>query len=1795
MLKRTLFFLVFTCFSLISFSQNGFVDHNWFFGQGPFCLKFGKGDNLVRLDSLKNPNFGSAGAAVATDPFSGNFLFYTDGVNVYNARHEAMGNITGNSSLNQPVAIAPVPDTTDFYYIVYNDGNGLSFQTVNMAANEIPGASIALGEFAGSGSVYGAPVAEGMRIIRGGNPANPVDWLIFQDQFTREIFVYRVLPGGNFAPADTLTLGQQFTTQHISYSEARNQLALAPNEPNFNVHLLNFDDGLGQLTVPAQDSTILNSAGTGTPAVYDAEWSASGNLLYISRNNGPGQGQVLQYNIGNDSSSVFVTPILPVDVHQTYGLRLGVDDRIYHLYQEANGGDFLMGVINNPDFVIDSVGYAPVAFDRRDFGGTQFPEVAPPDMTMQFSGEIIVYDTCIANTTKFAANVSPEPVTYQWSFGDGGTATGANPVYQYMGAGQFTVQLIVSGFGIVDTLARVLSIGEPPSGFMFNLGNDTTICDPLFIPTGSGGISPDTEIIELVWSTGEVQTTPPYGITVPDTSQLYWAAATVNGGCVLYDEIEITEFGEQEQIFNYWHFGNQAGINFLVTGPVALNFNLPLDSSLAVSPNWNAPEGSASISDRNGDLLFYTNGQQVYNQVNELMAGPDGVTPAQLVGSTLAAQSSIFVQLPDDQPYYYVFTTREVFDGAGRYDLSYSIIDLKQDSARGIVIQQNVPVYSRATERLTVFGGGGQDAWVISHEYGNNTFRAYPLTAEGLGEPVLSSAGSIHSFGSELEGQGYMKLNGAGDRLAVALATEQGNFIELFRFNSNTGRITEAVSRIPAGGAGPIYGLEFSPGGNKLFASFLEPSSVLREFAIDSLDRDVIVDLSAQLDLNEPVASYGAIQRGPDGQIYVAQQGDANLGTISAIEDSLTSSTFNSQGFSIAPGVNTLGLPNFSQQISSPIGAASVSAENTCALPDSIDFTGNGSYDTDEFEYQIFDVGSGNPVFVESRPRSSDGNYRTGLPAGEYEVRFLVYNICSDREPLPYDGDTLLLQVDNAPSNFIAPALAICNAPVTITPLIADDPGLSFSWSNGDTTYTTEATAPGSLSLTVTTAGGCAQTESIQIIDGNPPVDIGPPSQGFCLGETIADLNAGNPGATFQWFINGIEQTGINTQTFVVDAGTPGSFQYIVNVTDPITLCIGSDTTTINILEVPTVMSMADSTSACGQMDGSIDITVTPAGGNYSFSWSNGAQTEDLDSLLAGSYTVVVTDNVSGCFTTETVGVEDGASTFEILPITDATACRGDSTAQVAITLSQDDFNFAYELIDLSNGQTIAQMSNLDSTFVVSGLYIGNFQIEVLGIGSNCRDIEAFEVTAEESLDLRYPSVFNWCQTGEPVTPELLLNPVDDQGNIVTLSDVVITWTSDIPVLTNDPFVGQILGFDFSSLLSPTNPVDTATLTAVAEGVGSNAGLCDTTFTVRVVGSLAPDVVIDQAGDVCDGAVTLSANDNNFIQGNNYSYQWIESTDTAQLVVGTTQNIGVNSPFVGQYIGVVRNSSSGCSSSDTVALSVESLVISLSSSVQCDNELPVVLTTELIAGTARTYQYVLEGDTVTQNPVSPILEINDPGANGLYTVNVTSFSGQCDTTASINVNINTSTPNPISDTTFCSLSERILEIDGGIGFTLYEWALNETVLSNQQILNLPSTMLPEGAQSGLYTGSFTNDAGCITVETFFVSDDCAPRVIVPNAFAPEGNSPNNVFSIVPGAFGSDVDFVAPENFEVFIYNRWGELVFFSTDKDFQWDGMTKGGEQAGIGTYTYFMRFSSSFEKDVGEIFEQRGAVVLLR
>ena len=119
---------------------------------------------------------------------------------------------------------------------------------------------------------------------------------------------------------------------------------------------------------------------------------------------------------------------------------------------------------------------------------------------------------------------------------------------------------------------------------------------------------------------------------------------------------------------NIWYFGGGAGLYFNSGTPIAIT-----DGALKTM------EGCATISTSSGSLLFYTDGDTVWNKQHHPMPNGTG-----LKGDQSSTQAAIIVPKPGSAGIYYVFTTSS-YDGSGIQECRYSEIDMSLSSGLGDV------------------------------------------------------------------------------------------------------------------------------------------------------------------------------------------------------------------------------------------------------------------------------------------------------------------------------------------------------------------------------------------------------------------------------------------------------------------------------------------------------------------------------------------------------------------------------------------------------------------------------------------------------------------------------------------------------------------------------------------------------------------------------------------------------------------------------------------------------------------------------------------------------------------------------------------------------------------------------------------------------------------------------------------------------------------------------------------------------------------------------------------------------
>ena len=320
---------------------------------------------------------------------------------------------------------------------------------------------------------------------------------------------------------------------------------------------------------------------------------------------------------------------------------------------------------------------------------------------------------------------------------------------------------------------------------------------------------------------------------------------------------------------NVWYFGHHSGIDFNSGSPQPLS-----------SPNKVVSEGCASIADRRtGELLFYTNGMTVWNREHRVMENGEG-----LLGHWSSTQSALIVPDPGDSLRYYLFTAdAQPHSSPGPFrdsreisGINYSIVDMRLGDGLGAILEKekNRPLFSdTATEKLAAtHHANGRDFWIVAHEWNSDRFFAWLLTPNGIEDTVISATGSVHVTDNWAHGAGtigHLKISPNGKLLAVA--TFDALMVELFDFDTYTGRVSNPRQIISPETNLYIYALSFSPRSCKLYIGADTIPNAIVQYDVSSGEIEDILQSRKVLALPyERGRGAGSLshQIGPDGKIY---------------------------------------------------------------------------------------------------------------------------------------------------------------------------------------------------------------------------------------------------------------------------------------------------------------------------------------------------------------------------------------------------------------------------------------------------------------------------------------------------------------------------------------------------------------------------------------------------------------------------------------------------------------------------------------------------------------------------------------------------------------------------------------------------------------------------------------------------------------------------------------------------------------------------------------------------------------
>lgn len=272
-------------------------------------------------------------------------------------------------------------------------------------------------------------------------------------------------------------------------------------------------------------------------------------------------------------------------------------------------------------------------------------------------------------------------------------------------------------------------------------------------------------------------------------------------------------------------------------------------------------------------------------------------------------------------------------------------------------------------------------------------------------------------------------------------------------------------------------------------------------------------------------------------------------------------------------------------------------------------------------------------------------------------------------------------------------------------------PAFTYLWSNGETTEDVADLTPGVYSLTVTDFYGCSSSALATVTQPDKLI------ASFVTTDILC--NGGNNGAIDVTVSGGVAPYTYNWSTSSTDEDLTGltAGAYTLTVTD------ANNCSEVNVITLvqPQALSITSTSvpATCQAPNGIIDITVNGGTVPYSYSWSNGAFTQDLIGVATGTYTVTVTDT-NGCVIvySDSVGT---TSNMQLTAVVKNALCYKDASGSIDLSPSMGLSPYTYTW---SNGATSEDLSDL---------LAGSYTVTVTD-ANQCSITETFEITESDSL-----------------------------------------------------------------------------------------------------------------------------------------------------------------------------------------------------------------------------------------------------------------------------------------------------------------------------------------------------------------------------------------------------------------------------------------------------------------------------
>jgi gliding motility-associated-like protein len=812
--------------------------------------------------------------------------------------------------------------------------------------------------------------------------------------------------------------------------------------------------------------------------------------------------------------------------------------------------------------------------------------------------------------------------------------------------------------------------------------------------------------------------------------------------------------------------------------------------------------------------------------------------------------------------------------------------------------------------------------------------------------------------------------------------------------------------------------------------------------------------------------------------------------------------------------------------------------------------------------------GGNTPYTYSWAPSGGNAATATGLCAGVYTVTVTTANGCTRTSTVTITQPTAL-------STIMSSNPASCggsNGTATVS-VLGGTPGYSYLWSTGASAATATGLAAGNYTVTVTDANGCTTTAVATVTTTNNPTASMSYTDVTCFNACngIATVTpVGNAPFTFSWAPSGGSAATASNLC-------PGT--YTVTCTDANGCTVTSTVTIIQPTPVSASVSSVTDVSCFGGNNGS--ATVAPSGGTptYTYSWMpSGGNAATATGLSNGIYTVTVTD-ANGCTATITVTInEPTALTLNVAGF--SATCFGSCDGMGVCIPSGGVGNYTF-LWTPGNGTNAS----------ITGLCVGVYTV-IVSDGNGCTASDTAVVNQPPSNVVTTTQVDNLCNSVCAAT-----STATTTGGS---SPYLYSW-STVPVQTTQTATGLCAG-TYTVVSTDANGCSVSTTVTILQPAALTAALTQVNITCNgncngsanvVAGGGTPGYsylwmpggqTTATASGLCAGSYTVTVTDANGCTiastvtitqppvltvnasaspavvcigqsstltavgagGNpNYTYAWAPVNQT-----GTTVTLTPSTTTI--YI-VTTTDANGCTASSSITVTVNPLPVVTFVS----NPSPAVgcapLCVDFINNTPNSVNCDWNFSIGTSNICNPTFCFNTAGTYDV-TLTVTDNNG-CVNSLLMPAYVIVY-PVPVADfsmnpqpTTFLNATIQFTDLSTGSP-NQWQWSFGDVLNSSSTIQNPVFTYTDSG--SFWVELIVVNQYGCRDTVMKGVRIDPDFTFFAPNAFTPDGNGINDIW--YPKGMGVDDD-----KYQLWIFDRWGNNIFYTDIWTKGWDGKANGG------------------------------------